>query len=50
MMKSPSHLEANLGLAMDHLRFLASNQSLSPLVKGVNPQLLHKDMTWWASS
>ena len=50
IMKGPLRLEANLGFAIDRLRFLASNQTLSPLAKGVNPQLLRKDMTWQASS
>ena len=35
---------------MEHLRFLASNQTLSPLAKGVNHWLLCEDMTWQASS
>ena len=50
IMKGPSHFGANLGFVIECLRFLASNQTLSPLAKGVNPQLLHEDMTWWASS
>ena len=33
--KGPSHLGVNFELMMEHLRFLASNQTLSPLVKGV---------------
>ena len=37
IMKGPSHLGANFGLVMEHLRFLASNQTLSPLANGVNP-------------
>ena len=45
IMKGPSRLETNFGLAMEHLRFLASNQTLSPFTKGMNPWLLHKDMT-----
>ena len=44
-MKGPSHLGANLGLAIEHLRFLASSQTLSPLAKGVKPQLFHEDIT-----
>ena len=35
MVKGPSLLGANLGLMICHLRFLASNQTLSPLDKGV---------------
>ena len=50
IVKGPSRLEANLGFAMDRLRFLALSQTLSPLAKGVNPRLLHEDMTWQASS
>ena len=42
----PSLFGVNFGLAIDCLRFLASSQTLSPLVKGVNPQLFHEDMTW----
>ena len=45
IVKGPLRFGANLGLAIDCLRFLASNQTLSPLVKGVNPQLLCKDIT-----
>ena len=45
IVKGPSYLGANFGLAMEHLRFLASNQTLSPLAKGVNPWLLHEDIT-----
>ena len=50
IVKGPSYFGANLRLAMEHLRFLASNQTLSPLAKGVNPRLLHEDMTWRVSS
>ena len=49
IVKGPSHLGTNLGLTIKHLRFLASNQTLSPLAKGVNPQLLCKNITWQAS-
>ena len=45
MVKGPSHFGANFELVMEHLRFLASSQTLSPLVKGMNPWLLHEDMT-----
>ena len=45
IVKDPSLLGMNLELMIEHLRFLASNQTLSPLEKGVNPQLLHEDMT-----
>ena len=50
IVKGPSHLGANFGLAMECLRFLASNQTLSPLAKGVNPWLFLEDMIWWVSS
>ena len=50
IVKGPSCFRANLKLAMEHFRFLTSNQTLLPLIKGVNLQLLHKDMTWWVSS
>ena len=50
IVKGPSHLGVNLELAMEHLRFLASSQTLSPLAKRVNPWLLHEDMTWRVSS
>ena len=50
IVKGPSRFGANLGFTMERLRFLASNQTLSPLAKGVNPQLLHEDMTWQVSS
>ena len=50
IVKGPSHLGVNFGLAMEHLRFLASSQSLSPLVKEMNPRLLHDDITWRVSS
>ena len=46
MVKGPSHLGANLEFVIDHFRFMAFNQTLLPLVKGVKPWLLHKDMTW----
>ena len=49
IVKGPSHLGANLGLMMERLRFLASNQTLLPLAKGVNPWLLCENMTWQAS-
>ena len=50
MVKGPLCFGANFGLAMDHFKFLASNQTLLPLAKGVKPQLLREDMTWQASS
>ena len=49
IVKDPSCFRANFELVIERLRFLASNQTLSPLVKGVNPWLLHEDMAWWTS-
>ena len=49
IVKGLSHLGVNFGLRIEHFKFLASNQTLSPLMKGVNPWLLHEDMTWQAS-
>ena len=49
IVKGPSCLRANFGFVIEHLRFLASNQTLLPLVKGVNLQLLCEDMTLWMS-
>ena len=45
MVKSPSHFGANFRFVVDHLRCLASNQTLLLFMKGVNPQLLHEDIT-----
>ena len=50
IIKGPSHFRTNLGLVIEHLRFLASNQTLSPLAKGVKLWLLYEDMTWQTSS
>ena len=49
MVNGPARFEVNFGLVMEHFRFLTFSQTLSPLVKGVNPWLLHKDMTWQVS-
>ena len=38
MVKGPSHLGVNFGLTMEHLRFLASNQTLSPSLNGKKEQ------------
>ena len=46
IVKGPSHFGANLEFVMDLLRFLASSQTLLPLVKGVNLWLLCEAMTW----
>ena len=37
IVKGPSCFEVNLKLVMEHLRFLASSQTLLSLAKGVNP-------------
>jgi len=50
MVKGPSRFGANFGLAMEHFRFLASSQTLSPLLKGVKPQRVREAMTCCASS
>ena len=34
IVKGPFHLGANFGLTMEHLRFLASSQTLSPSLNG----------------
>ena len=44
IVNDPSCFGVNFGLVMECLRFLASSQTLSPLVKRVNPQLLCEDM------
>ena len=35
MIQGPSHLGINFGLTMEHLRVLASSQTLSSSLKGV---------------
>ena len=45
IVKGPSCLGVNFGFAIECLRFLASSQTLFPLAKEVNPQLLYEDMT-----
>ena len=50
IVKGPSHFGVNFGLAIEHLRFLASSPTLLPLAKGVNPRLFCEDMTWRVSS
>ena len=50
MVNSPSHLGANFGLITRHFRFLASSQTLSPLMKGLKPLQDREDMTCQASS
>ena len=36
MVKGPSLLGANFGLVTEHFRFHTSNQTFSPLLKGMN--------------
>ena len=50
MVNSPSHLGVNFGLITRHFRFLASSQTLSPLMKGLKPLRDREDMTCQASS
>jgi len=50
MVKGPSRFGANFGLVMEHFRFLASSQTLSPLLKGVKPRRVREAMTCHASS
>ena len=50
MVKGPSHLGANFGLITDHLRFLASSQTLSPSLNGEKDCRVLAAMTWQASS
>ena len=40
IVRGPSHFGVNFGLAIEYFKFLASSQTLLPLAKGVNPQLL----------
>ena len=49
MVNGPSHLGANFGLIIRCLRFLASSQTLSPLMKGLKPLREQEDMTCQAS-
>jgi len=49
MVKGPSCFGANFGLATEHFRFLASSQTLSPLLKGVKPQQVREAITCRAS-
>ena len=50
MVNGLSHLGANFGLIIRCFRFLASSQTLSPLMKGLNPLREWEDMTCRASS
>jgi len=49
IVKGPSCLGVNLRLEMEHLRFLASSQTLSPLAKGVNLWQVWEAITCHAS-
>ena len=37
IMKNPSLLGANFELVIEHFKFLASNHTLSPFLKGLKP-------------
>ena len=50
ILKGPSLLAANLGLTMFLLRFLASSQTLSLVMKGVNLDWMQLFMVCLASS
>ena len=50
MVKGPSHFGANFGLTTDHLRFLASSQTLSLSLNGEKECHVWVAMTWQASS
>ena len=50
MINGPSLLGVNFGLIIRRFRFLASNQILSPLMKGLKPLREQEDMTCPASS
>ena len=50
MVNGPSDLSANFGLIIRRFRFLASSQTLSPLMKGLKPLWEWEDMTCRASS
>ena len=49
MVKGPSRLGANFGSRMFHLRFLASSQTLSLTLKGVNLDLIQFLMSCYVS-
>ena len=49
MVKGPSRLGVNFGLITEHLRFLASNQTLSLSLNGEKEQRVRAAMTWWAT-
>ena len=49
MVKGPSRLGANFGLITNHLRFLASSQTLSPSLNGEKDRRVLAAMTCRAS-
>ena len=49
MLKGPFCLGLNFRLTMEHLRFLASSQTLLPSLKGVQDCWVQAAMTWWVS-
>ena len=50
IVQGPSLLGANFGLVIEHFRFRASNQTLSPFLKGMNLCQVRAAMTCRASS
>ena len=49
MVNGPSHLGANFGLEITHLRFLASSHTLSPSLNGVKERWVLAAIVCWAS-
>ena len=49
MVKGPSLLGVNFRLVMEHFRFCASSQTLSPFLKGTNFCQVRAAMTCWAN-
>ena len=49
MIKGPSLLEANFGLIIEHFKFCASSQTLSPFLKGRNFYQVRAAMTCQAN-
>ena len=50
IVNGPSRLGVNIRLIVRHFRFLASSQTLSPLVKGLKPLREWEDITCQANS
>ena len=50
MVKGPSHFGVNFGLTTEHLRFLASSQTLSSSLNREKECWVWVAMTWQASS